>query len=820
MKRTFSFAGATVVLAFLLAPLVPAQTVNCSGVPAWSGNSVAYSMGVLVTYQSKEYKCAQAHTSEAGWDPVDAPSLWTLMGTCAANSPTPTATVKPSATPTPSPTPTSKPVVTATPVVKPTPKNSVCDPTWSATTAYGGGSQVSYNSVNYVSNFWTQNQNPATNNGVTGSGQPWTSAGTCIATATPTPTATVKPTATPTPTATATPSGAVCWTAWSAANAYNGGAQVSYNGENYQAAFWSQGSNPSTNSGPAGSGQPWIPEGACGGTGSSPTPTPTPTATQTVKPTPTPTPTPTIKATPTVTPTATATVTPTPPYTGVFTYHNDLARTGQNLAETALTQSNVNFSSFGKLLSVLVDGVIYAQPLYVHGVSISGAVHNVAYVATENDSVYAIDTSNGAVLWKAAVAVPGGAPVSATTINCSGIVPNIGITSTPVIDPATGTIYVVAWSVANGVYHYQLHALNIATGAEKFGGPMEISATVSGTGVGSSNGQVAFDASQHLNRAALTLSGGAVYIGFGSNCDQSNFHGWIFSYSASNLSRLGVLNVSPNGNDGGIWESGNGFAGDANGSLYVMTGNGTFDANAGGLDYGDSFMKLTGSGLTVADYFTPGEQAMFASGDFDLGSGGPLVLPDSVGSSAAPHLITGSGKEGVVYLVNRDNMGHYCCAPNGPDTNIVQEFQGDATSGGLIGSAFDTPAYFNGNIYFEDTSGYLYRYAISNAIMAAPQTVNNGIGYPGSTPSISANGASNGILWLLDNTNNGAGVATGPAVLHAYNSANLTEFYDSTQAAGNRDAAGNAVKFAVPTIFDGKVFVGTTSELDIYGLLP
>ena len=330
------------------------------------------------------------------------------------------------------------------------------------------------------------------------------------------------------------------------------------------------------------------------------------------------------------------------PSPGVFTYHNDPARTGQNVNETILTPITATSTTFGKLFADPVDGQLYAQPLYVANVAIPAqGIHNVVYAATENDTVYAFDADvQGAPLWQTSLLVNGGTPVPSSDLppypgegtSCTVVVPVIGVTGTPVIDPTTNTLYVVAKTKEGPpdvpAYVQRLHALDLATGAEKFGGPVTIAATVPGTGDGSDGTTLTFDPLHHLNRPGLALVNGVVYVAFGSLCDDYPFHGWLFGYDAGLLTQVGVFVTTPNGGGGGVWQSGGSVAADAGNNLYVMTGNGTFDADQGGVDFGDSVLELSPATLTVADSFTPFDQATWDPNDLDLGSGAPVVLPD------------------------------------------------------------------------------------------------------------------------------------------------------------------------------------------------
>lgn len=503
-------------------------------------------------------------------------------------------------------------------------------------------------------------------------------------------------------------------------------------------------------------------------------------------------------------------------FRGVFTYHNDNARTGANLAETILTSTNVNSSKFGKLFSYAVDGEIYAQPLYARNVSIPHqGKHNVVYVVTEHDSVYAFDADGkqSAPLWTHSFLNPaaGITSVPAGDTGSDDLTPEIGVTSTPVIDPVSGIIYVESVtkqsSGGNSTYSHQLHALSLSSGAEKFGGPREITASMNATGDGSSGGTLAFDSLHQRQRAALLLSKGIIYVAFASYSDNNPYHAWVIAYNAHTLRQVGFFNGTPDGSRGGIWQTGNGPASDLTGAVFVGTGNGTFDANSGGRDYGDSLLKLTrkGSSVSLADYFTPANQQALNDSDADFATGGPLLLPDqSVGSK---HLALIPDKGGTLYLVNRDNLGHFNAAG---DTQIVQEFQ---VSGGM----FSSLAYFNGRIYVGPVSSLLASYPLSGGQIntSGRVTASASFGFPGVTPAISANGTKNGIVWVIDTGN----AESGSAVLYAFDATTMAKLYDSTQA-GSRDTAGIAVKFATPTIAAGRVYVGTQAELDVYGLLP
>lgn len=491
---------------------------------------------------------------------------------------------------------------------------------------------------------------------------------------------------------------------------------------------------------------------------------------------------------------------------GVFTYHNDNARTGQNLQEAILTPANVDPTKFGKLFSYPVDGQVYAQPLYMPNVNIGGQLHNVVFAATAHDSVYAFDADNPASppLWQRSfINLPGVTSVPSSDYACNEIRPEMGIISTPVIDPASGTLYVVAMTKENGTYVFRLHALNVNTGADKIGTGVVIQASVPGTGDGNDGqGHVPFNAFQHKQRAALLLSHGRVYVGFAGNCDADPYHGWLFGYDANSLALLATFNDTPNGGRGGIWNGGP--SADADGNLFVITGNGTFDGNK---NWGDSFLRLAGNALTVLDSFTPFNQANLAAQDLDLGSSAPVLLPDQPGLH--PHLLVGGGKEGRIYLVNRDSMGQFQA---GNDSQIVQEVTGQLAFDPSEGSLFTVPAYFNNTLYFLANTDVLKAFPLINGQLSSVSQATTHFGYPGASLAISANGTENGIVWALERNV--------PAVLHAYSAANVAnELYNSNMNPV-RDTLGGIVGFTVPTVANGKVYVGTQNELSVFGLLP
>jgi hypothetical protein len=504
----------------------------------------------------------------------------------------------------------------------------------------------------------------------------------------------------------------------------------------------------------------------------------------------------------------------------VVTYHYDNLRTGQNLKETILTQANVNSTTFGQLGAFTVDGKVDAQPLYLSAVAVpSVGTKNVLYVATEHDSVYAFDADSvsgntTAFLWK--VSLLGSGETTSDERGCSQITPEIGVTSTPVIDRTRGThgaIYVVGMSKdANGNLFQRLHALDLTTGAELFGGPMLIEATYPGTGDSSSGGNVVFEAQQYKERPGLLQIGGTIYTTWSSHCDNVPYTSWVISYDANTLAQTSVLNLVPNGSGGGIWMAGTAPGADASGNIYFMVGNGDFDTtlNASGFpanaNCGQCYVRLSsGAPITLLDYFTPSNSVSESNGDVDFGSGGPLLLPDLVDTNGATrHLAVGSGKDAIIYVVDRDNMGKF----NSSADNIYQQITGQ------IGGVWSKPSYFNNTVYYGAVGDHLKAFPITSAkLSATPATQSpNTFAYPGTTPSISANGTSNGIVWAVENGSTG--------VLHAYNAANLTsELYNSNQAANNRDNFSDN-KYVTPIVANGKVYVGTPNSVVVFGLLP
>ena len=498
--------------------------------------------------------------------------------------------------------------------------------------------------------------------------------------------------------------------------------------------------------------------------------------------------------------------------TDVLTYKYDLSRSGLNPTESVLTPANVAPATFGLLRVLSVDGKVDAQPLYVSKLSIAGAPHNAVIVATEHDSVYAFDSDTGALLWR--VSLLGNGEALSDTHGCGQVTPEIGITSTPVIDRgagAHGTVFVVAMSKDASAYHQRLHALDLGTGAELLHGPVEISATFPTAG----GGTTTFSPGQYEERAALLLTNGTIVTSWTSHCDIPPYSGWIIAFAENSLARTAILNVGPNGNAGpAIWMSGGGPAVDSAGNVFLLTANGAFETvlDAGGFpqhgDFGNSFLRLamTGGTLTVADYFTMSNEVAESAADRDLGSGGALLLPDlKDAAGAGRHLVIGAGKDGNLYVVDRDSMGKFSAAANA----IWQQL-----TGALPGGIWSTPAYFNGSVYYGDANSTLKAFSVTNAkLSSAPQSQSpTHFTFPGTAPSVSANGSANGIVWAHENSN--------PAVLHAYDAANLaTEIYNSNQAAGGRDQFGPGNKFITPTVADGKVFVGATAGVAVFGLL-
>ena len=497
-------------------------------------------------------------------------------------------------------------------------------------------------------------------------------------------------------------------------------------------------------------------------------------------------------------------------FDGVYTSRYNLARTAQNRNETVLTVADVNASTFGKKFTDAVDGFVYGQPLYVPGVVLPNrGSHNVVYTATENNSVYAFDADiAGAPLWM--VNLGPAVPISAQP--CNDLLSPIGILGTPVIDPRTSTIYLVSRTFEDKKNYFRLHALDLATGAEKFGGPVEISATVSGSGSGGRLGRVTFDPSVQLQRPGLVLADGKVYMAFGSECDIGNFHGWVFGYDAATLAQTTVFNATANGSNGGVWQAGAAPAIDASDNLYLITGDGTFDANSGGADYGDTVDRfpLGSSTFIPRDYFAPSNQLSLFHENEDLGAGGPVLLPDQEGIH--PHLLLAVGKNGTIYLLDRDSLGHF---KSSTDNQIVQTIADQFQT-----RVHGTPSLWEGPsqtwIYLCAVDDKLKAFSLKNGVLSTSPTSQsiNTFGYPGASPAVSSNGATDGIVWAISNDKNHI------AILNAYDATNVARrLYGSDEAPNGRDRADKLVKFVVPTVANGKVYFGTQHSLEAYGLI-
>jgi hypothetical protein len=518
--------------------------------------------------------------------------------------------------------------------------------------------------------------------------------------------------------------------------------------------------------------------------------------------------------------------------TSILTQHYDNGRTGQNTNETILTPANVNATNFGKLFSLPVDGYVYAQPLYVPGVAISGkGTHNVLYVATEHDSLYAFDAdTGGAPLWQVSFIVNGGSTVPNGNVSTGDIVPEIGITGTPTIDSTTNTLYVVSKTLENGAYFLRLHAIDITSGAEKFGGPVVMQASVTGTGSGFTAGTTTlpFSSQWENQRPGLLLLNGFVYVGFAAHGDNGPWHGWILGYKASNLQPAGVWCTSPNGIGSGLWSSGAGLAADTSGTgrIFVSTGNGDFPVSGNvvpnpapapstSVDFGDSIVQLTLSStgqITPTDYFTPYNTASLDGADTDLGSGGVIIPPDQTGTF--PHLLVEAGKQGRLYVVNRDKLtsdGSHFCNGCSSDPEVVETVN-------AIAGLWSMPAYWNGNMYFWGNGDSLKAFTFTNGTLSASPTSQSAEtnGFPGATPVVSSNGTTNGIVWAAETDAYGS---SGPAILRAYNATNVANLLYASNLTSNPDTLGPAVKFVVPVVTNGKVYVGAQKEVDVFGLL-
>jgi hypothetical protein len=509
---------------------------------------------------------------------------------------------------------------------------------------------------------------------------------------------------------------------------------------------------------------------------------------------------------------------------GWLTYKFNNARTGANTAETQLSPTNVNPLQFGRKFQLTVDGLVFAQPLFARAVNVSGqGTHDLIIVATEHDSVFAFDASAAAPpLWQVSFLINGATPVPGTTQGRTALGPEVGITGTPVIDPASGTLYVSAMTMENGSAVHRLHALDVGSGAERPGSPVVITATVAGTGTGGSNGQITFDPLIQNQRAGLALGNGFVYVAFGAFSDLGTYHGWVFAFTADTLAQAGVWNSAPDGEGSSVWQAGTAPAIDSSGSVYVMTGDGhSFNANSGGRNFGDSVVKLgfAGGGFGVIDWFAPFNQSCLDNDDLDLGSGSPLLVPDL--QNGLNVLVAGS-KEGRIYVLNRDNMGHF---QGGSNSQIVQDILVNSLACGASGfdanssdRMYGSGAYWNGTVYQASAFSTLRAFQFQNGKLAQSsqtQVVFNASGQSGRSPIpvVSANGGSSGIVWLQQRS-----FDTGHEVLYAFDAANVAnELWDSDMNAA-RDALGNGTVFSVPLVIDGKVICTTGKTINVYGL--
>jgi hypothetical protein len=519
---------------------------------------------------------------------------------------------------------------------------------------------------------------------------------------------------------------------------------------------------------------------------------------------------------------------------GVFTYHNDVARTGQNLQEYALTPAVVRGGNFGRRWTCSLDGDSYTQPLYVAGLSVGGTLHNVLFVTTQQDSVYAFDAdSNSCVpLWHVILTGSGETNIPATDVpGCNDIPGGVGIVGTPVIDPVSQTLYVVAASKNGTNYFQRLHALNIITGAEKIGSPVAISGSVTH----SSGATIFFDPLRELQRPALALTGGGIFIGWAGHCDQDPYWGWFMRYDATTFQRTAVFNDTPSGplggGDGGIWMSGGAPAIDSSGSMFLTTGNGTFDNTQSNLpplapnnDFGMSFLNFDTTTLAVKDFYTPMNEQAWSLNDWDISSGGVTVIPDGQGPSAHPNLLVGGDKQGNFWLLDRSSLGRYSAITN----NVVQLSM-------LPGSAlcnndciFSTPAYYAGTVYVAASAGQVLALKLTNGVF--PVTSQNttvasfmstdAYRFPGPIPSISASQGGGAVVWVLEN---GAAVTqgqvAGPAILRGYDASTLGAalFSSDTLAA---DTAGVAIRYTLPVVANGRVYVVGSGQLTVYGIAP
>jgi hypothetical protein len=483
---------------------------------------------------------------------------------------------------------------------------------------------------------------------------------------------------------------------------------------------------------------------------------------------------------------------PTPVPVQVVTERYDNRRDGLNPKENVLTPANVNVNLFGKIASYAVDGTTYAQPLYVSGLSIAEKTMDVVFVATENDSVYAFDATGAASgpLWHRSF-IDGANGITTLPAGASGI------TSTPVIDLTTNTLYVVVPANENGVWIQRLHALDLATGEEKFGGPQQIQAQLNG---------ISLDPVLNLNRSSLLLVNNMLLFAEGAlemGDEKTTFHGWILAYDPSTLQQIWAWTSTPDGKQGGIWMAGCGLAADDDGYIYGATGNGTYNHNIGGSSYGDSILKLSGLGLLV-DYFTPYDQLTLDQDDLDLASGGVMLIPGT-------NLATLAGKNGSIYVLDINNLGHY---QSGSNSQIVQYLPAAIGNGGSERS-FSTPAFYNGNVYYSGQDDVLKQFKFQNGQLSSLPiaTTHHIFGTRGVQPSVSANGNTDGIVWVSEYISGGNGI------LYAFEASDVgKELYNSSQDS-SRDSYGHGLTFSIPTVAEGRVYVMGTHELAIFGLL-
>ncbi len=504
-----------------------------------------------------------------------------------------------------------------------------------------------------------------------------------------------------------------------------------------------------------------------------------------------------------------------PAFAQITTSQYDSTRTGATITEKNLTPQNVNARQFGKLGAFKVDGAVYAQPLFLPNVEVPGkGTHDILFVATEHDSVYAFDAARplDPPLWQVSFLdkVRGIVPVSEDDAQCPFIRPEIGITSTPVIDLKTGTLYVLArtkirHTIGANEYFQHLHALAITTGVEKFGGPKLIFASVPGKGAGAVNGQIPFDPLRENPRAALLLANNSLYLTWASSCDVDPYHGWVMAYDPQSLAQKAVLNVNPDGNEAGIWLSDTGPAADAEGNIYIPTGNGTFDAGSGGRDYGDSVLKLDGSSLAIRDYFTPHDQDRISNADSDVGSSGPLLLPDQPGKYR--HLLLQPTKDSTIYVIDRDQMGKF----HRDTDDLVQIIH-------IGGGGYGAMAYWNGRAYFAASDDFLRSYTIKNGQLTPAESSARKFANPGATPTVSADGNKNGIVWAIS-TKVWNGQDNKPAVLYAFDATKLGEPLYTSEENSQRDRAAMATRFVIPVVVNGRAYFGARGEVEVYGLL-